>query len=89
MSDKLSDDAVALVKPKQPTRPTVLSTVATYQQNLISKRNSFLYVIVIVCNGNSFCTCNKINLKVMRKTYSKTEFKIKYKFITLGAIKVI
>lgn len=44
MSDKLSEDPVALAKPKQPTRPTVLSTVATYQHCLIFKRNCFLYV---------------------------------------------
>lgn len=76
MSDKLSD---ALAKPKQPTRPTV----ATYQHSLISKRNSFLYV------GTSFYTRSNIYLNVMRKTYSRTEFKIKYKFIILGEQKVI
>lgn len=84
MSDKLSDDPVALAKPKQPTRPTVLSTVITYQHSLISKPNSFLYYV-----GTSFYICNNINLKVMRKTYSRTEFKIKCKFITLGAKKVM
>lgn len=79
MSDKLSDDPVALVRPKQPTCPTV----ATYQHSLISKRNSFLYV------GTSFYICSNINLNVMRKTYSRTELKIKYKFITWGAKNVM
>lgn len=85
MSDKLSDDAVALAKPKQPTRPTVLCTVITYQHSLISKRNSFLYV------GTSYYIyiCSNIYLNVMRKTFSRTEFKIKYKFIALGEKKVI
>lgn len=62
MSDKLSDDPVALAKPKQTTRPTV----ATYQRSVISKRNSFLYV------GTSFYMCNNISLNVCtKKTMSK------------------